>query len=126
MERLLLRENPKEMVESLLSGLAPLFLGYRDGQKSQQTRLQDMITGMGSQGLDDTAGVERGLWFPDVEFDESMEGPERWPEPGTISGKPNGTMLPQHRVVDGSVTRTDGQQMFTAGTTAPPPESATE
>jgi hypothetical protein len=116
------------MVECLLSGITPLILGYRDGQKDDKSRLNDIITGMSAQGLDEAAGVERGVWFPDVEFDDSMEAPEKWPEPGTISGTP---ILPQtrqrnHQYTDGTTSRTDGQQMFEAGTTAPPPESATE
>lgn len=120
---------PKEMIESLLSGITPLFLGYKDGQKLQTDRIRDVLTGMSAQGLDESAGVERGVWFPDVEFDESMEAPERWPEPGTISGIPNGSStapVTTHRIAGDSVARTDNQPMFRAGTTAPPPDSGIE
>lgn len=40
---------------------------------------------MGDLGLDNNAGVEEGRWFPDIEFDPSMEAEGLWPRPGYIS-----------------------------------------
>lgn len=115
-------QDPAKVVESLLTGLAPLFLGYRDQKGETKAKVADLGNIMA--GLDETAGTERGVWFPDVEFDESMEPRERWPEPGTISGTSQDPTI--YRMTPNGVERTDGQQMFQAGQTAPPPDSATE
>ena len=117
-----LTEALSHQPETILSNLAPLFIGYReDTAKSQaQTRLQQMITGANED-------VERGVWFPDIEFDESMESRDKWPQSGRISGPPVGqTNLTDHKITNGEVGRSDGQPMFRAGSTSPPPESGLE
>jgi hypothetical protein len=114
--------DPAKVVESLLTGLAPLFLGYRDQKTDQKTRINDLGNIMA--GLDESAGTERGVWFPDVEFDEAMEPREKWPEPGSISGTPVGPTT--YRTTPNGVERADQQPMFRAGQTGPPPASATE
>jgi hypothetical protein len=116
-----LRDQPG----SILTNLTPLFLGYRE-DPAKETKKQQMITDLGVS-FDDK---ERGVWFPDIEFDEAMESSDKWPVPGQISGPPTGMTErmdePNHSIQNGRVARTDGQTMFQAGATAPPPESGVE
>jgi hypothetical protein len=122
-ETVLARDTPKDMIEAILAGLAPLFLGYRDPSVIDKTVKNAIV---GSTQIDD---IERGVWFPDIEFDEAMEPPEKWPTKTTISGNPTEPSTPsgtEYRVANGQVTRKDGQSMFQAGATSPPPVSGNE
>lgn len=123
------RTDTKEVIKSLLDGITPLIIGYQNQNSDQRTRVQEIITAMGSQGLDEKAGVGEGQWFPDVEFDMSMEAPSRWPTANTISQptKPGvNTLNGSYRIENGQAVRNDGAPMFQAGQTAPPPESGIE
>jgi hypothetical protein len=116
-----LRDQPA----TILTNLTPLFLGYRDPIAKDSKQIADTV-GSGVS-FDDK---ERGVWFPDIEFDETMESRDRWPEPGRISTPPTGMTRPvddaNHTVLNGTVMRNDGQTMFQAGATSPPPESGVE
>jgi hypothetical protein len=116
-------------MESVFAGLTPLMLGYRADGTENRTRVQEIITAMGSQGLDERGGITE-RYYPDVEFDETMEAADRWPTPQSISQPVKETVVTlngSHGIDDtGHVTRTDGSPMFQAGATTPPPASATE
>ena len=105
---------------TVLEALTPLLVGHPPSDGGVQ--LQRLLsTGEGEEGA-------QGAWFPEIEFDESMESREKWPDPrSTISSTPNGgNGMGSHEVVGETVARSDGQPMFQAGTTAPRPVSGTE
>jgi hypothetical protein len=126
MRRILAEMDPKSVIESVFAGLTPLMLGYRADETGKRTRVQEIITAMGSQGLDERGGVT-DTYYPDVEFDESMEAATRWPTPQSISQPVKNTVVTldgSHGIANGEAVRTDGQPMFRPGATTPPPASA--
>src|SRR6516162_4155172 len=76
--------SARETIDSILGGLAPLITGYQADPRAEANRLNELVTAMGNQGLDEYAGVGEQQWFPDVEFDEHMEDETRWPTSGTM------------------------------------------
>jgi hypothetical protein len=125
---LLAREvhSPDTTIRTLLDGIAPLVVGYQ--REPEKTNPMEQIA-MGSLGFNERAGVTDGTWFPDVEFDISMEDPSRWPQPGHLNPiqQPHPTTLNgSYRIENGHAVRNDGEPMFRVGETAPPPDSATE
>lgn len=126
-----LSRQPEVVVESILTGIAPLFIGYRD-DTTDNSRLQAALTGMGALGLDADSTESRG-YYPDIEFDESMESRDRWPMTATemsaqtLPGSRATTIDGDHAMANGQAVRTDGQTMFTSGSgLTSPPGNATE
>lgn len=95
----------------------------------QQAVMQDL-----EKQIRETSMVEEkikpGEWFPDVEFDDTM-GPMP-AKGGWINGPVNAQQpppegqTPTHVVVDGQLKRVDGQSVFQAGVSAPPPTGGIE
>jgi hypothetical protein len=69
--------------------------------------------------------------YPDVEFDESMEDPSRWPKTGettTLTPPAVGQQqAPVHAMTPtGRVARLDGAALFASGQSAAPPNGGVE
>ena len=60
--------NPEQIVSSILTGIAPLFIGYQEAQseEAKQNRLNELITSMGGDPGD------KG-WVPEFEMDEPWD-----------------------------------------------------
>jgi hypothetical protein len=123
-ELLVSREpDTKQLIESLLTGIAPLIIGYQSSPEAQAKQILSRAAQSFDEGHD--------VFFPDVEFDEHMENPSRWPIPGMISQPqttppPVTTLNGSYRIENGETVRSDGEVMFQAGMTGPPAESANE
>jgi hypothetical protein len=119
---LLKSNDSKTTIEALLHGITPLLIGYQDASTAKSAKSQDMLA-MGAQGLDERVGVGEGVWFPDVEFDTAMEDPNLWPDPGSMGTPTTPTQsTASYAIANGKSVRRDGQQMFQAGATTPPPD----
>jgi hypothetical protein len=117
-------DSPGHMIEAILQGIAPLFIGYK--QNTVDTRAQEIMGAIGEQAY---GTPPEHPYFPDVEFDPYMESATSWPTAGEISQptKPQVTTLNgSYRIENGEPVRSDGEVMFQAGTTGPPPDSAIE
>lgn len=122
-----LARQPEVVVESILTGIAPLFIGYQN-QGDDNARIQAIVTAMGEQDLDNMGG-SRG-YYPNIEFDESMEARSQWPvspdemSAQTLPGSRTTMVGREHQMTDNGETtvRKDGQTMFTSGSgrTSPP------
>lgn len=76
-----LASSPEVLSESLLTGLAAILAP----QFQSPSESPPEESSMEAQGLNDMAGVDRGVWYPETEFDIAMEDTTRWPTPGHIS-----------------------------------------
>jgi hypothetical protein len=97
-------KSPEQVVESILNGIAPLFIGYREGEETQRNRLNEMATSMGVQGLMNDGGDDVKGWVPEFE----MEG-ESWVRETPVSETPT------------SGNSGNGKRRSEVGPIAPPP-----
>lgn len=123
-----LTRSPEVLSEAIMTGISTILNGYQVAATERDTKLAEEIS-MGGLGLDNTGGTPAGHFFPDIEFDDFVEKREHWPTPGMMTSSPvtpSEGQHPVHQVANGQVTRTDGQAMFQAGTSGPPPVGGVE
>lgn len=121
-----LERGPETISESILSGLSTILNGYAQAAADSRDEALQTLS-MNALGLDNEGGTERGAFFPDVEFDD-WAGP--LPTPGMMTSSPVSAgmdQMPVHQIDgNGRVHRMDGQPMFQAGTSGPPPVGGIE
>lgn len=120
--------SPEVLSEAIMTGISTILNGYQVAATERDQKLAEDIS-MSGLGLDNTGGTPAGHFFPDIEFDDFVETSAQWPTPGMMTSSqvtPSEGQHPVHQVANGQVTRTDGQPMFQAGTSGPPPVGGVE
>lgn len=124
-----LTRSPEVLSEAILTGIGTILNGHAQAVSEERAAAIEQ-TSMGALGLGNDGGVPSGHFFPDVEFDEFMEGPHQWPTPGMMTTHspiiPTEGQHPVHAMTENGPQRMDGQPMFQAGTSGSPPVGGVE